>query len=536
MSRYIFFICFLFSFVVKAQYYPNLNFDIRNRIDYAKINSNPGFTSFKSSASYCDKGIIEIDSIVFVSPKHENFVNKRKRKLLWRKILSDNLISFQGKDYNIIINPLFNFKGVHENASGENYYVNTRGVGLHGALGKYITFQSEFYENQATYTDYINEFIEKYHVVPGQGPRKDYNDNGHDFSQAIGFIKISPVKFLSISFGHGKHFIGEGYRSLILSDNAFSYPYLKLQATTNKFQYTILLSEHQQFKNDYYFYHYRKRTSLALVNWKPMAKTEISLFEAVVWEQPDSLNHKKYPSGFINPLIFSHMIGNKLNSDNNILFGLNFRQNLHLFQIYSQIVIDDMQAGKLFSETDAYYNRFSYQIGLKCYDLLFDHYENFRLFAMLEYNYAKPYTYSHRKPLQAYTHMNQSLAHPLGSGFKELTGYVNLEFSNFFIKYKFQNAVLSVDSANVNYGSDIQIPDFLAPSEYIDKSNTVGQGNRKDVVWHNFSIGYNLNKRAAYQIYLDIGIRNENSLYVSRSQTFISFGFKTNTRNLYIDF
>ncbi|MBK9515381.1 MAG: hypothetical protein IPO05_17595 [Flavobacteriales bacterium] len=40
------------------------------------------------------------------------------------------------------------------------------------------------------------------------------------------------MDWLNIQFGHGKHFVGHGYRSMLLSDHAPNAPYLKFSALT----------------------------------------------------------------------------------------------------------------------------------------------------------------------------------------------------------------------------------------------------------------------------------------------------------------
>ena len=46
-----------------------------------------------------------------------------------------------------------------------------------------------------------------------------------------------------------KTFYKDGYRSLLLSDNSFNYPFLRLQSNFGKFQYTNLYCEFQDMKN-----------------------------------------------------------------------------------------------------------------------------------------------------------------------------------------------------------------------------------------------------------------------------------------------
>ena len=60
-----------------------------------------------------------------------------------------------------------------------------------------------------------------------------------------GYVIYRPNNMFTLQFGHGKHFIGNGYRSLLLSDNSFNYPFLRIQTTFGKIQYTNLYAELQ---------------------------------------------------------------------------------------------------------------------------------------------------------------------------------------------------------------------------------------------------------------------------------------------------
>lgn len=73
-----------------------------------------------------------------------------------------------------------------------------------------------------------------------------YNTNGKNIEYAlpIGFIGINQQKFL-IHFrqlGNNKT-IGNGYRSLLLSDVAYSYPYFKMQTHISKFTFQTIWSQ-----------------------------------------------------------------------------------------------------------------------------------------------------------------------------------------------------------------------------------------------------------------------------------------------------
>lgn len=57
---------------------------------------------------------------------------------------------------------------------------------------------------------------------------------------ASGYVSYSSNKHFNFQVGHGKHFVGDGYRSLLLSDNALNYPYARITSTFGKLQYTNL--------------------------------------------------------------------------------------------------------------------------------------------------------------------------------------------------------------------------------------------------------------------------------------------------------
>ena len=62
----------------------------------------------------------------------------------------------------------------------------------------------------------------------------------------------TPARWVNVQFGNGKQFVGNGYRSVLLSDNAFNYPYLKFSflSHNNRWQYTTFhakLTELQRY-------------------------------------------------------------------------------------------------------------------------------------------------------------------------------------------------------------------------------------------------------------------------------------------------
>ena len=149
-----------------------------------------------------------------------------------------------------------------------------------------------------------------------------------------------------------------------------------------------------------------------------------------------------------------------------------------------------------------------------------------------EYNFSRPFTYSHADPIQNYGHQNSSLAHPLGSNFNEVIGFVNFQWKNWFaqIQVAWYNQGLSTDS--VNFGENIYLPYTSRKGDY---GHTIAQGVQNDVI--------NIGGRVSYLIYprnnlrTFIGIRNRMQSLggLKSSAMFFEFGISTSMFNRYTD-
>ena len=80
-----------------------------------------------------------------------------------------------------------------------------------------------FYENQFLYPDFLKEkSVSRSNsskgidgIAFGLGRSKNFEDFGNDASLANGYLSYSPSKYLNFQIGHGRHFFGDGYLSLI---------------------------------------------------------------------------------------------------------------------------------------------------------------------------------------------------------------------------------------------------------------------------------------------------------------------------------
>lgn len=532
MKKNIFLIFILINFSAFSQHYNFYqNNDFRNYV-MMSLNSSDSIVHSTFSPlqiSYVNNIVVEDD--IFLNKKRTNFAHKMPIKWFWRKLLVDDFLTFEKTDLTFSINPLINYYKISIDNQITNYRQNTRGFEIHGSLGKKLSFYSDFFETQSYFVPYIDSIVEMNFIVPGEGSWKIFgaDKKGKDYNSTSGYISFQPNKSINIQLGHSKHFIGSGYRSFLLSDNSYNYPFLKFSFTKNKFQYNVLFTEFQSFKTKYYFYHYKKHASFVNINYSPISNIELSFFEGIIWQTSDDSTYvKKFPALFFVPIpgISEAVYG--LNNENNIVLGFNARiKILKYADIYSQFALDNY-GEKSFDQ------RYAYQVGIKFYDLLFQKIKNSYLFLQTEYNYSTPYTFSHAVANQSYSNYNSPLGHTLGAGFKELIIISNLRLFSFQISYKYLNILSSADSLYSNFGSNILLSNKNA--NFVNNENFIGQGINSNIIYHTLTFAYIINPKVNLQLFIDITKRNFLSNIAENKLFFISFGIKNSIKNNYTDF
>ncbi|KRO64598.1 MAG: hypothetical protein ABR80_01945 [Cryomorphaceae bacterium BACL11 MAG-121015-bin20] len=500
-------------------------------------------TSFKpilnSSLSFASDSVIE-----------SNYQSTYKKWYL-RKTFSEHFFILEGDDYKVIASPIINLSKGKELIDSKNTFTNSRGYLIEGDLGKKISFATSFVENQAIFPNYLDESIRKNNVVPGQGYARDFKKTGFDYAMSSGYVTYRPNNMFAVQFGHGKNFIGDGYRSLLLSDNTFNYPYLKIQTTFWKVQYTNLYAELMDI--NYFATH-------GLPNWDQMGypkkymsahylslnatkKLNISLYEAVIWR----MNHAPGSSGFdvnyLNPIAMLRPIEFSVNSPDNVLVGVNTKYTFESSYMYGQLVLDEFSINDLRANDGFWANKIGYQLGYK----IFDPFNIDRLTLQTEYNYVRPYTYAHHNPQQNYAHYNQPLAHPLGANFSELLFMANYKWKRFEIDAKIMFAKYGGDfkGDTVSYGSNV----YFSTGNYAQEAGLVGmgsgrpsdygiemyQGNLTTIDCKSLNVSYIINPYTNLKINVGLTFRNSHNDDEDVKSQFINFGIMSDLFNHYYD-
>jgi hypothetical protein len=350
------------------------------------------------------------------------------------KLFRDHLIDIKGDDYaldgDILIDLSLGYDFSDTSSFQDTSWIfnNTRGFRIQGDIGKKVSFQTMLLENQSRFAAYVNQFADSMGVVPGQGRTKDFKGDGFDYNASHGWVSISPIQQLNLQIGHGKHFIGHGYRSMLLSDNASNYPFLKATGflLKGKIQYSWLYAGLQSLERlplgevpESLFR--EKSGSFYYLSFIPLPMVEIGLFESVIWERWDSSGTKPLDGKIFIPVIGINTALNGFSSANNVLVGLNLKiKPRDGLALYGQLAVDDPAKERL-----------AYQCGIMVYDFLIRH-----LHAQLEYNRASKGMYTSPEGIQGFWHMNQSMAHPLGNQFEEVVGLLNYRYNRLLFQGK----------------------------------------------------------------------------------------------------
>lgn len=506
-------ISLLLSLPLRAQFYNLPNdyfFNTLTQRELARIDSEQVHPAIQPYIPFFSK------RYSYVADTFRMFKYVKNDPLL-EKVFFDHLIHIRSKTnaYEFKVDPLLNVelgRDYTDTTTYKNTFTNTRGFVASGSIGKTFYFESLFSENQSGFPHYISHFAKQTGVIPGQGRYKVYKTTGYDYAFSSGFVSYQPIKQLNIQLGHGKQKIGNGYRSLLLSDNAFNYPYLRVtsQWLKGRLQYTniyaVLMNlETGGAKTPLYTepLFQKKAASFQYLSFNASKRITLGLFQGMIWNAADSMNRQHLDWQYFNPVIFTNLGFYGLSNQNNIVIGadLNIRLTNSL-AIYGQFMADD------FSNKTVLGNAFGYQAGIR----YFDAFKIRNLMLQVEYNNVAEGAYNSpfgTRANQSFSHYNQNLAFTPGYG-REV-----VMLADYKIKRIFANAKLNLQ--------------YLTLNKYALYHATLGR----------VQIGYTINHAYNFNVSLGYNYRYQDFLSFSASNnttSFYSISLKTNLYNTYYDF
>lgn len=446
-----------------------------------------------------------------------------------------NLFEVNSKYFNMRVNPMVNFKLGREKGDAEILFMNQRGLEIRGEVDRKVFFYTNLVESQARFPAYVADRINEFLAVPGAGFFKNYSGSlfhiskGYDFNVATAYVGFQVSKHIGIQLGHGQHFIGNGYRSALLSDFANPAFFLKISTRVWRFHYQNLfleLSPVSQVQIPDGTILPKKYAAIHYLSYKVSPRFSLGFFEATVLHRS-----RQFEFQYLNPVIFYRTVEGMIGSPDNVLLGLNSKYNLlKSIQLYGQFLLDEFKLSEFFSQRGWWGNKYSTQIGVKYINALaIEH-----LDLQAEYNRAQPYTYSHNDPYDSYTHYNQPLAHPLGGNFRELIGIIRYQpTARIFLSARAIHARTGENTASENWGSN---PLLSYDSRVQDYGNEIGQGPGATINLFGLDASWMLH----HNLFIDLKLlwRRKNSVDDLRDQSskLISTGIRMNMWHSNLDF
>lgn len=374
---------------------------------------------------------------------------------------------------------------------------------------------------------YIDTSIFSRDVVPSvgrQGLLPSQNNGAHDIQ---GYLAYTPNHFFSFMLGKGNHFWGDGYRSFLLSDNASSYPYFRIETSFWNVKYTNLYSSHTDIssgtaKDKYSASHH--------LSWNVTEDINFGLFETVIWAGNDTLINRGFDINYINPVIFYRPVEYAQGSNDNSILGVNFKGRIkdnHLF--YAQLLLDEFLLAELRSSRNWWGNKYAIQLGYKNYEL----FNNPNLYFLIERNISRPFTYAHINGTLNYGHLNQSLAHPLGANFKETVAILSYQKNKWNFKEKVNFISFGADTSATSFGGDIYKNYSTRNGDY---GHQILQGETHRVFLNEISVSYTLIDAINLKAFGSFIVRNENTTKTHRTDLFFKIGIATRLWNSYKDY
>lgn len=462
-------------------------------------------------------------------------VDSNYHQWLWRKVFNEHVFDEHEKDFTFFADYLPDLQVGREFNNKDNTYINTRGYQLGGTIGSKFYFYSSGYEDQARFPVYYKTYVNRIRFVPGEAYDRDQpTTSTADWSYVTAIVSYSPVKNLNITLGEDKTFIGDGYRSLLLSDYAAPYPLLRVTANIGPVQYMMMwtnMEDINQPKFDTFGNNRRKWAEFHYFDWSVNNKLSLGFFNAIIIGASNAAGQTHgFDFNYINPVLFSSSLGTKTPYSDNVLSGITGKYKiLNKTAVYGQVLFDRVSAN---SEPK---NTGGFQLGLRGADLFGVTNLNY----LGEFNTVKPYTYSSPQVITNYTDYSQPLGDPLGANFKEAIGILSYSIGKFDVQGQLEYATFGLDPNTAsNYGQNVMLayPPSGALPLPLGSTGTTGQGLHTQLYYGEGTLSYLVNPK--YNLRLEGGLllRDEKNSMMNSKTVMITFGLRSTFRDLYHDF
>ncbi len=338
------------------------------------------------------------------------------------------------------------------------------------SIGVGMSFQTKRWYNRTQFLSgwSARETIDQEH--PAFLP--EHNRSYYWFNDVRTRTHFRASKNVDLSFGIDNHFIGEGYRSLLLSNQNAPTPFVMMRVNFWKLEYGLLYQAYHETDTSGNLWKFNAQHYLS---WNATKNFNLTLVEQVVFQPKDGPFVRGFEVEYLNPIVFFRPQEYSLGSSDNVILGLQTSYRIGKHKIYGQLSLDEFVLDEIKKKSRWWANKYGAQLGVR------GTIKN-NVSYLVEGSFVRPYTYSHVNAGQNVGNMGLPTGHPLGSNFAELLSVVsfrhkisNSEDGYIFLNHKVFAAfqLKGFDADSLSWGGDIYESYVFRPKEY---ENTIGQG------------------------------------------------------------
>jgi hypothetical protein len=473
-----------------------------------------------SKTDLYDLNSLLLNNKEWVAEDRPEFTSK---KSIWNTFYESKgtLFEVDQPDFYLALNPVLQLQLSNESENNERVFLNSKGLTFRGLIARKIGFSAYLTDNQERAPLFVQDRIRQERAVPGAGFHKAFKQTAVDYFDARGSVNFNVAKYLEFQFGYDKVFVGNGYRSLFLSDFGNSYLFLRINTRIWKLNYQNILAEltpqytrggvDNLLDKKYAAMHH---LSMNVTKW-----LNIGLFEAVSFGRA---NHFEF--SYLNPIIFLRVAEQQNGSFDNAIVGWDFKANIaRKAQLYGQLMLDEFFLKEIRAGNGWWGNKFGVQAGGKYIDL----FNIPNLDVQAEMNLVRPFSYSHLDTIANYTHYNQPLAHPLGANFIEAVGIIRYQpFPKWSGMVRLISWKQGLDTADGNIGVNIYKPNNTRSADY---GFTLPSGLISKGINAHFLVSYELKEN----LFLEASaffrkVRVENDISLNKNSTVLTLAIRWN--------
>lgn len=359
-----------------------------------------------------------------------------------------NFVEVNKDRFFFAMNPVLGAEYGYEKDNDDPIYHFAGGLTMRAVFGNNLGFYASAVRNEESPPSFVRERIQEFNAVPGATSFK-INDKRYSYNDIRAGVTFNVLRIFNFQVAYDRNFIGNGYRSLFLSDYAGNYLFGKASTRVWKFKYQHIYAPMVPQ------YDVAQEQPDRVIGRSVMAIHHLSI-NATRWLnlalfQSITINNRlQWP--YMAPIMYYPISKLTNKRPDNDISGFEFKANIaKRAQIYGQLLFDNVDLKQVFKGNGWWNNRYGVQLGAKYVNLFGVN----NLDLQLEMNAVRPFTYA-SDTAGSYTHYNQMLAHPLGANFFEGVGLLRYQVS------RKTNLTLRVigwkqgkDTADRNFGSNI---------------------------------------------------------------------------------